>query len=371
MTSNSDPPVAADKRHDEITGFSNNPVITSAGPTLTERRDAAEAVAKTRVASWGLPAGSVVRADDDGKSRAHVVQHVMEAGRAEGEMDCTVLTATAYKVADEVMRVDNAPVPEKMDPATAHRLLNAVAGLSERAGLSRGDEELKNTVVNQGANNTATADGDTDKKADADEPSLSDIVKLLAGVSERLDKLESRGRGDNDKGEEEGKAKELAADSAENMTYYNGARMSNAEADLFVAVQMRADKVFSTMGRRCPPPMHGESCVGYRLRLAREMQHEIPKGSYKKIELSAIRDPIALSAIEDVIYKVAADSYKDPSTVPLGILREVSETRGGHTYTRFYGQPRSWLSAFMPPGRVVKRINEHSADGGRRVLYEH
>jgi hypothetical protein len=75
------------------------------------------------------------------------------------------------------------------------------------------------------------------------------------------------------------------------------------------------------------------------------------------------------ATVEDNIYAAAADAARNPATVPAGHLRAISETRGGHTYTRYYGQPKASLSDFMPSGRRVKRINEIS-EGGRKVLYE-
>jgi hypothetical protein len=38
--------------------------------------------------------------------------------------------------------------------------------------------------------------------------------------------------------------------------------------------------------------------------------------------------------------------------VPAGYLAERSETKGGHTITRFYGRPSSWMSQSAPQGRA-------------------
>jgi hypothetical protein len=59
-----------------------------------------------------------------------------------------------------------------------------------------------------------------------------------------------------------------------------------------------------------------------------------------------------------------------PATVPFGILREIVETKNGHTYTKFIGAPRSWMAPFMVPGKRVRRITERADSGPGRVIYE-
>jgi hypothetical protein len=48
----------------------------------------------------------------------------------------------------------------------------------------------------------------------------------------------------------------------------------------------------------------------------------------------------------------------------------VSETRGGHEYTKFYGRPISWMAPFMTQGMRVRKIIERSDSGPGRTLYE-
>ena len=114
--------------------------------------------------------------------------------------------------------------------------------------------------------------------------------------------------------------------------------------------------------------MIGERTLAYRRRLLRGIQGATGKG-LRDVNLYVVRDPTAFTMLENEMYRVAADAYKDPATVPLGTLRAVSETRGGHTHTRFYGRPSSWMSQFAPPGRAIRRINEVRSDGESRVLY--
>ena len=49
--------------------------------------------------------------------------------------------------------------------------------------------------------------------------------------------------------------------------------------------------------------------------------------------------------------------------VPIGHLVERVEQRRGHSITKFYGRPISWMAQFAPQGRVVKRIHRLDANG--------
>jgi hypothetical protein len=115
--------------------------------------------------------------------------------------------------------------------------------------------------------------------------------------------------------------------------------------------------------------MYGELRDNYRRRLLTPLQRFSP--TFKDADLRVAQvDPVAFDAIEKDIYKCAADAFKNPETVPLGHLREHVETRGGHIYTKFYGRPVSWMAAFAPKGKRIRRIIERSDSGASRTLYE-
>jgi len=61
--------------------------------------------------------------------------------------------------------------------------------------------------------------------------------------------------------------------------------------------------------------------------------------------------------------KCADADGRRPTRVPLGYLAARVTTKGGHTETRFYGSPKSWMSAFAPPGKLVRRINRMDSNG--------
>jgi hypothetical protein len=46
-----------------------------------------------------------------------------------------------------------------------------------------------------------------------------------------------------------------------------------------------------------------------------------------------------------------------------GDLAQRVEQKGGHTFTRFYGRPSSWMNAFAPQGKLVRRIKRMDDHG--------
>jgi len=160
------------------------------------------------------------------ETRAAIVAHVMTAGHVPGVIDKSELCRAAYLVAGQMERSDGDEVPAKITPATASRLLDAVSGLAVHAGLTaRGDagEEVKN-VVTPGSKQPSESKDDSKKKVDEDEdkePTLGDVVKLLANVSDRLDSLgkrqdtlDAKHGAAGDDGQEDGKPEAMAADGA-------------------------------------------------------------------------------------------------------------------------------------------------------------
>jgi hypothetical protein len=108
-----------------------------------------------------------------------------------------------------------------------------------------------------------------------------------------------------------------------------------------------------------------------RRRLLVPYQHHSPAFKKADLKVVAVEDSM-FNHVEEEILKAAFDAVRDPSTVPLGILREEVTTNNGHTYTKFHGRPLSWMAPFMQPGKRVKRIIERndSYNGGSRVIYE-
>jgi hypothetical protein len=133
--------------------------------------------------------------------------------------------------------------------------------------------------------------------------------------------------------------------------------------DLFAEVQSKADAVASLFGQKAARPMAGETLAAFKRGSVNQWRDLSP--TYKDVNLLvlAAADSIAFDVAVDDILACARKEGERPSRVPAGYLAERVESRNGHTYTRFYGAPKSWMAAFAPQGRVVKRINHLNERG--------
>jgi hypothetical protein len=224
------------------------------------------------------------------------------------------------------------------------------------------------------------------RKADDDDeaPTMRQVMDAIGQVNKRLDAFEARGKEDDDDDDEkprDGLPRDLAADAAMDSYKRNRAMLKRGELgritcdsvtmDQFIMHQARADRVYSAWGKSAPKAQHGEELNAYRRRLLIPYQHYSPVFAKSNLKVLAV-DDAAFNHAEDEILKAAFDAVRDPSTVPLGILREEVTTRNGHTTTRFHGRPISWMAPFMARGQRVKRITERNDSGGvGKVHYEH
>jgi hypothetical protein len=244
-----------------------------------------------------------------------------------------------------------------------------------RADDVKADENLKNEVLNQGKGGVK---GDDDKKADDAAPTLTTIMDTLGKITGRLDALEGKKAADNnddprpvDKGNPKSADDSVTDDAFKwrmKQDRLGTIVCSPDTQDAFALVQSRADKVYSANGQQADKPLYGETLSAYRRRLLKPLQKYSDTFRNSDLRVVAV-DPAAFNAVEDSIYKSAADAAKDPRTVPLGFLREHVEQRGGHTYTTFTGRPISWMNQFAPTGKRIKRVNQHTPGGPSRVLY--
>ncbi len=134
--------------------------------------------------------------------------------------------------------------------------------------------------------------------------------------------------------------------------------LTDADFDAFAQVQSRADAVLSMFGKSAGRPMHGETVLAYRRRLLTPLKEHDPQWKGVDLRVLSVADEVAFGVAEASILKSAADAARNPASVPTGTLREHVESRGGHTYTRFYGRPAAWMNGFAPRGRRVTRINQ-------------
>jgi len=332
-----------------------------ADPCLAARREQAHADSASKLLHE-LPPGYICRTDE---------------GEGEG--------GTAG-VSEEVRLKLAGALVDKMagvDAETATRMANAGAALlgplTARADDAKADAAtIKNTVV-------------ADEKKDDNAPSLQGIMDAIGAIGARLDKLEGKGKdSEHTRIDPKDKDKKAADSDRDHMlaartrimrgndavrvdslfredatsAYHEGMNEVNQlphvpeTQDFFAAVQARADSVYSKLGKSAPRPMDGEKLGNYRRRLLVPLQGFCAPFKHTDLKVVAV-DNASLEPVERAIYTAAADEAINPKSVPLGTLREIVETRGGHTYAKFYGNPKAWMSGFMPQGRRVKTIERN------------
>lgn len=193
-------------------------------------------------------------------------------------------------------------------------------------------------------------------KADAEEKS----AKEKADESD-LKKLESEAKGEDDHLEKERKEREKAdSDLRSEMALLKSripTELSDSERNELADAQVKADSVFSVLGKRAPMPLSGEKPLSYRRRLMIQLQEH--SGDYKAVDLSSIADSALLNIAEKQIY---ADAQSSASlSVGPGMLREIKRADvTGRQISTFEGDPAATWGPFQAGKRQVTMFNNQA-----------
>lgn len=193
-------------------------------------------------------------------------------------------------------------------------------------------------------------------KADAEEKS----AKEKADESD-LKKLESEAKGEDDHLEKERKEREKAdSDLRSEMALLKSripTELSDSERNELADAQVKADSVFSVLGKRAPMPLSGEKPLSYRRRLMIQLQEH--SSDYKAVDLSSIADSALLNIAEKQIY---ADAQSSASlSVGPGMLREIKRSDvTGRQISTFEGDPAATWGPFQMGKRQVTMFNNQA-----------
>lgn len=136
------------------------------------------------------------------------------------------------------------------------------------------------------------------------------------------------------------------------------AAMANAVAD--------ADAMFQAHGREVPRPAQGETVAQYQRRVAVMMQPQSKR--WKDVPLSALAGD-AMTVVYRQIREDAVAEGRRPTNVPAGELVERTEIdRAGRQHTVFYGNPKTWMSAFSGYRKRLLKINNRPDEMPRQGL---
>ncbi len=133
--------------------------------------------------------------------------------------------------------------------------------------------------------------------------------------------------------------------------------LSTEDRDALATAQMRADSVMQMFGQSAAQPLHGESPIDYRRRLAAKLQSH--SSDMKGVKLDSIDGP-AFKLVEDRIYADAQSAALNPAAAPAGrLIPLVSRDEAGRQITRFTGDIDAWMGHFKAPG-VVCKVNRQA-----------
>ncbi len=217
------------------------------------------------------------------------------------------------------------------------------------------------------------------EKADEMPAWADSLVKKVDSVCSRMDAIENKGgdtkpapelkadseekkeeKADSDEKKEDKEARadsvDVAALRAELATVNATlaavtAPMSNSDRDALATAQARADAVAQMFGDSVTPPLHGESPLSYRKRLASKFQKHSPQ--FKDVKLDAIEGP-TFDLVEKTIYADAHTAALSPAEATTGrLIPMVERDSAGRQITRFAGDIKAFMAPFMAPGQTV------------------
>ncbi|RDT12944.1 NUDIX hydrolase [Enterobacter roggenkampii] len=242
---------------------------------------------------------------------------------------------------------------EKMDEEKIVALINKAID----ARMAKADSEAADLKAKADAEEAAKKE-----KADA-EAKEAEEAKAKADAEEKAakEKADAEAKEKADAEEAERMAKEKADSELRQQIADLRSRipteLSDEERNEVADAQVKADSVFSCLGKRAPVPLSGEKPLAYRRRLMIQLQEHSP--DFKSVDLSSIADSALLSVAEKTIY---ADAQKSASlSVGPGMLREIKRADAtGRQISTFEGDPAATWAPFQSGKRQVTSFNNQA-----------
>ncbi|MGT3294743.1 NUDIX domain-containing protein [Yersinia enterocolitica] len=273
---------------------------------------------------------------------------ICEQGVWDKLLDPTGVKSDSIPKEAEIMEI------EEMKKLIQSCVADAMKEKSDSEEKAKADAEEKE--VKEKADAEAKEKADAAEKKDAEEKS----AKEKADETE-LKKLENEAKGEDDHLEKERKEREKAdSDLRSEMALLKSrlpTELSDSERNELADAQVKADSVFSVLGKRAPMPLSGEKPLSYRRRLMIQLQEH--SGDYKAVDLSSIADSALLNIAEKQIY---ADAQSSASlSVGPGMLREIKRADvTGRQISTFEGDPAATWAPFQGGKRQVTMFNNQA-----------
>jgi 8-oxo-dGTP pyrophosphatase MutT (NUDIX family) len=131
--------------------------------------------------------------------------------------------------------------------------------------------------------------------------------------------------------------------------------LSVSDRDALSSAQARWDSVAQMLGDSIPAPLHGESPIAYRQRLASRFQKHSDK--FKGIRLDSL-DGVVFDTVEEQIRMDAQAYAKSPAVSPTGkLIPIVRSDEAGRRITEYSGDMDAWLGFFKHQGQGVRLLD--------------
>lgn len=131
--------------------------------------------------------------------------------------------------------------------------------------------------------------------------------------------------------------------------------LSATDRDQLSAAQARWDSVAQMFGDSVPAPLHGESPIAYRQRLAAKFQKHSEK--FKGIRLDSL-DGVVFDTVEEQIRMDAQAVARSPEVMPAGkLIPIVRNDEAGRQITEYSGDMDAWLGYFKHQGHGVRLLD--------------
>lgn len=236
---------------------------------------------------------------------------------------------------------------------------DAVAGAgqqAEQAGAAEMNHERAAEHQLAEAVRAGEAEQSAERRADAADQARLD--------SEEKDRAEKEARERKDSEEKMRADAQLRSDNAEMKKQIDAMNaqlkalttpLSVSDRDALSAAQARWDSVAQMFGDSVPAPLHGESPIAYRQRLASKFQKHSEK--FKGIRLDSL-DGVVFDTVEEQIRMDAQAVAKSPAVMPAGkLIPIIRRDEAGRQITEYSGDMDAWLGHFKHQGHGVRLLD--------------
>ncbi|WP_254601383.1 NUDIX domain-containing protein [Burkholderia lata] len=228
----------------------------------------------------------------------------------------------------------------------------------ERRKEEEAKRALEGAIAAGGAEESAEAKAQREAKehSDADEKARMD-----AAESERKEKEDQLRKDSEEKVRADAQLRSDNEDMKKQIADMNAklsaltTPLSATDRDQLSAAQARWDSVAQMFGDNVPAPLHGESPLAYRQRLASKYQKH--SASFKGIRFDSL-DSDSFTAVEEQIRMDAQTYAKSPAVSPSGkLIPIIRRDEAGRQITEYSGDMDAWLGHFKHQGHGVRLLD--------------